>query len=237
MQWLAFSAPGNVAATGIVYCNYGRLEDFALLTHLDISLKGRVALIRYGGPYRGEKVVNAEKFGASAVLIYSDPADCASRQTESVYPFSEWMPPGGVQRGTVINSPYKGDPLSPGQPAKANLYRSRTIDEVRADGLLPHIPALPIGYGDAAELLRRMTGPQAPAEWQGGIAGITYKLGPDLLPVIVGGKTSKLSVTVSVAAKLEQRTIRNVVGYIHGREDPDQYVLLGESGVIKVLKK
>ncbi len=40
-----------------------------------MSVKGRVVVVRYGGIFRGTKVLLAQQRGAVGVLIYSDPAD------------------------------------------------------------------------------------------------------------------------------------------------------------------
>lgn len=39
------------------------------------------------------------------------------------------------------------------------------------------LPAMPLGYTDAKEILKRMTGPAVPSEWKGGI-DVTYRVGP-----------------------------------------------------------
>lgn len=66
----------NGTATGpVVYANYGRLEDFQYLVDQGINLTGTIALMRYGGAFRGLKVRAAETFGCAGALIYSDPID------------------------------------------------------------------------------------------------------------------------------------------------------------------
>jgi N-acetylated-alpha-linked acidic dipeptidase len=40
----------------VIYANYGRPEDFAALTDAGVSAEGKIALIRYGGIFRGLKV-------------------------------------------------------------------------------------------------------------------------------------------------------------------------------------
>ena len=41
---------------GLVYVNYGRVEDFDFLETQNISVEGSIALMRYGAIYRGNKV-------------------------------------------------------------------------------------------------------------------------------------------------------------------------------------
>lgn len=61
------------------------------------------------------KADNAEKRGAKAVLIYSDPEDYAKEGMDKTYPDYEGLPEHGVQRGNLWM--IKGDPLTPGYPA------------------------------------------------------------------------------------------------------------------------
>lgn len=58
------------------------------------------------------KVKNAQRFNASGIIMYTDPSDFNSGN--STYPDSWWMPPSGLQRGTVGGD---GDPLTPLYPA------------------------------------------------------------------------------------------------------------------------
>lgn len=58
------------------------------------------------------KVKNAQRFNASGIIMYTDPSDF--NRGNSTYPDSWWMPPSGLQRGTVGGD---GDPLTPLYPA------------------------------------------------------------------------------------------------------------------------
>ncbi|MBT3425144.1 MAG: folate hydrolase, partial [Gammaproteobacteria bacterium] len=70
----AFSADGT-AEGELVFINYGRPEDHELLERYGISLKGKVAIAKYGKSWRGIKPKLAAEKGAVATIIYSDPAD------------------------------------------------------------------------------------------------------------------------------------------------------------------
>ena len=69
-----YSGQGDVTGE-IVYVNYGLIEDYAKLDSLGISVKGHIAVARYGRSFRGIKAREAERHGATALLIYSDPQD------------------------------------------------------------------------------------------------------------------------------------------------------------------
>ncbi|CAJ0605927.1 unnamed protein product [Cylicocyclus nassatus] len=217
LQWLAFSPNGNVVGD-VVYCGFGTDKEFQMLEFLGISVKGRIALIRYGGAFRGDTVAMAQKYGAKAAILYSDPAEVAPKGTAdaNVYANTVYMPPHAVQRGTVYKG--AGDPLSPLYPSKSNLWRSRTVEQVRQDGELPSIPVLPISYFSAQELISRLSGPQAPSSWKGDL-NADYNLGP--------GLKGNLVTRIKVGGRFERKTIQNVIGYIKGAEEPERYVILG----------
>ena len=69
-----YSKAGKVSGP-LVYANRGTIEDFALLKSQGINLEGTVALVRYGGNFRGLKVRAATDAGCIGILIYSDPAE------------------------------------------------------------------------------------------------------------------------------------------------------------------
>uniref|UniRef100_A0A183CGR4 Diphosphomevalonate decarboxylase n=1 Tax=Globodera pallida TaxID=36090 RepID=A0A183CGR4_GLOPA len=220
IQWLAYSPEGTVQGQP-VYCHHGRVEDFDRLEKQFgiANLNGKIAIMRYGENYRGDMVRHAYDRGASGVIIYSDPAEIARDGPEQVYPRTDWMPPSGVQRGSLLRG--DGDPLTPLLPARKDFHTERTIENAQFDPeTMPQIPAIPLSYGDAYQILSRMDGPEVPSEWRGGL-NITYRVGP-------GFKSGQgQTVRVEVHSKLEVRTIQNVVGYIWGSERPDEWVMLG----------
>ncbi|KAI6183255.1 Glutamate carboxypeptidase 2-like family protein [Aphelenchoides bicaudatus] len=218
VQWLAYSANGKFKGEPI-YCNYGTSEDFKQLDKWGISLKGKIALIRYGRIFRGDKIKLAQERGASAAILYSDPQDVAPEGTgkEHVYPATDYMPSYAVQRGSLKEM--EGDPLTPFYPAKKDLYSRTTIEEIRKLNQIPSIPVLPLSYGDAYPVLTRMKGKSVPEEWQGGF-NFTYSVGDK-------GMENGIQLEVDVHSTLEKRQIQNVIGYIHGEVEKDRYVLLG----------
>ncbi|KAL3101842.1 hypothetical protein niasHS_003251 [Heterodera schachtii] len=220
IQWLAYSPEGTVQGQPI-YCNYGRVEDFQTLEKQFgiANLNGKIAVMRYGRIFRGDMVHHAYQRGAVGCILYSDPAEIAAEGPNETFPSKIWLPPNGVQRGSTQKG--HGDALSPLLPSKKDFHRERTIEEVKRDPeTLPQIPAIPLSYGDAFEILSRMDGPEVPKEWQGAL-NFTYRVGPGLKSG--RGQTVK----VEVHSKLEVRPIQNVIGYIWGSERPDEWVMLG----------
>ena len=45
-----------------------------------------------------------------------------------VFPRTDYLPPSGVQRGTVME--WNGDPLTPLLPARHDFHREKTIEQV-----------------------------------------------------------------------------------------------------------
>jgi N-acetylated-alpha-linked acidic dipeptidase len=53
----------------------GSGAEFERLVDLGVKLEGKIALIRYGGLFRGLKVKNAQDHGMIGAVIFTDPAD------------------------------------------------------------------------------------------------------------------------------------------------------------------
>ena len=54
IAWNAYSGSGVVRG-GVVYANYGRLEDFQTLKELGVDCTGKIVVARYGGNFRGTR--------------------------------------------------------------------------------------------------------------------------------------------------------------------------------------
>lgn len=209
----AFSPTGK-AKGDLVYVNYGRLSDFKLLIDNGVNCSGKIVIARYGHVFRGDKVTNAQKYGAKAILIYSDPQDYAPVPDEDLYPHGWWLPRSGVQRGSILMG--TGDPLTPRYPAKDGVLR-KSSSEIK----MPYIPAHPISAEDAEQFLSRLGGVDAPPDWQGGL-NITYRLGPGFTAAYKDWK-----VEVETNNNHTRRDIYNVIAVLRGSVEPDRLVLLG----------
>lgn len=82
----------------LVYANYGRVQDFEQLEQMNIPIKGKIVLVRYGKQWRGAKTYEAAIRGAVGVILFSDPADYAP-EGAGVFPDSIFLPPDAAQRG------------------------------------------------------------------------------------------------------------------------------------------
>ncbi len=204
-----YSGTGDATAE-VVYVNYGLIEDYAQLDSLGVSVRGKIAIARYGRSFRGIKAREAEKRGALALLMYSDPADDGYVRGD-VYPEGPFRNERGVQRGSVMNG--AGDPSTPGYPSLPGARR------VPLDSMpVPRIPVLPLSYGNAVELLRDLRGARIPASWQGGLA-FRYHVGP-------GPVRARVLVRSDTATHALKR-IWNTFGIIRGTDFPDEIVVIG----------
>jgi N-acetylated-alpha-linked acidic dipeptidase len=205
-----WSADGDVTAE-LVFVNYGLPSDYETLEKLGISVKGKIAIAKYGRSWRGIKPKVAQEHGAVGCIIYSDPKDDGYTAGD-VYPKGAFKNEYGVQRGSIMDMViYPGDPLTPNIGATANAKR---LDRSQATNLLK-IPVLPISYHDAKPLLEALEGPVAPAEWMGGLP-ITYHVGP--------GKTK---VHLKVDFDWQLRPANDVIATIKGSQFPDEWVIRG----------
>ena len=209
--WNAFSGSGDVTGE-VVYANFGRREDYRALDSMGISLAGKVVIARYGGNFRGYKVKFAEERDAAGVILFNDPGS----SDMAAYPEGPMMNGQTIQRGSVLTLPWTGDPLTPFVPALP-VDGDRQVERLDPSEVPLHtIPVLPIGYEAASEILSRMTGAEAPADWDAGVE-LDYRLtgGPDL--------------TVRVRVNQPKGLVRatNVVGTIRGSEFPDEWFILG----------
>ncbi|MGH7670071.1 MAG: M20/M25/M40 family metallo-hydrolase [Gemmatimonadaceae bacterium] len=205
-----YSGVGDVTGD-VVYVNYGLIEDYAHLDSIGVSVKGRIAVARYGRSFRGIKAREAEKHGAIALIIYSDPQDDGYVRGD-VFPEGPMRAPGGVQRGSVMN--VDGDPSTPGYPSIAGAKRL-PLDQME----VPHIPVIPIGYGNAAQLLRDLRGAALPQQsWQGALP-FRYHVGP-------GPVRARVEVRDDRASN-GYKKIYDTFGIVRGSEFPDEMVIIG----------
>jgi len=207
LPWHAYAKSGELTAD-VVYVNHGRAEDYDTLTRLGIDVRGKIALTRYFGGYRGGKSLEAERRGVAALITYSDPAEDGYVQGD-VHPKGPWGPESHFQRGAnVYDFIVPGDPLTPGW---ASVAGARRLPESES-AILPKIPTLPLSFLDAREILQALGGPVRPElSWQGG-GPFTYHVGPG---------PARLRLALDIPR--EVRTIRNVIARLPGA-DPDPAV-------------
>jgi len=205
----AYSIDGDVTAP-LVYVNYGSREDYEQLDRLGISVKGAIVIARYGDAWRGIKPKVAGEHGAIGCIIYSDPKEDGFYNGDD-YPKGGWRPRDGVQRGSVMDTDYPGDPLTPGIGSTPGAKRI----EIKDARTITKIPVLPISYADALPLLSGLQGPVAPQEWRGGLP-ITYHIGP-----------GPAKVHLKVTSNWDIKPVNDVIATMRGSDAPDEWVMRG----------
>ncbi len=209
--YVAYQGDGDVTGD-LVYVNFGLPDDYKALARRGVDVKGKIAIARYGGGWRGLKPKLAQEHGAIGTLIYSDPQQ-DGYVVGDVYPEGGARPDFGVQRGSVADMTlYPGDPLTPGVGATANARRLKREESKT----ILKIPVLPISYADASKLLSRLRGPQAPRTFVGALP-ITYHLGGN------GG----VSVHLAVQSEWSLKPAYDVIATLKGSEYPDEWVVRG----------
>jgi N-acetylated-alpha-linked acidic dipeptidase len=205
----AYSLDGDVTGP-LVYVNYGTREDYEQLDRLGVSVKGAIVIARYGNSWRGIKPKVAAEHGALGCIIYSDPADDGYGEGD-IYPQGGLRNKDAVQRGSVADTYYAGDPLTPGWGSVPGAKRL----EIKDAPLITKIPVLPISYADAQPLLAAISGAVVPASWRGGLP-ITYHVGPGAAKVHLVMKSN-----------WDTKRLYDVIAKLPGAEAPEQWVIRG----------
>ncbi len=205
----AYSVDGDVTAP-LVYVNDGSRDDYETLDRLGISVKGAIVIARYGEAWRGVKPKVAAEHGAIGCIIYSDPKEDGFFRGLD-YPNGGMRPKDGVQRGSVMDTDYPGDPLTPGVGSTKEAKRL-SIKEAKT---ITKIPVLPISYEDAQPLLAALTGPVAPESWRGGLP-ITYRIGP-----------GPAKVHLKVTSIWDIKPVYDVIAKLPGASTPEEWVIRG----------
>jgi N-acetylated-alpha-linked acidic dipeptidase len=210
--WLGMSISGEVTAS-VIYAHSGNPEDYDLLRKNGISVKGKIVLVRYSNPYsyRGFKALTAQREGAAAMLVYSDPQEDGYKKGK-VDPDGPWGPEYHVQRGAITyDFMAPGDPQTPGWASVPGAKRISIEEAVSA----PKIMALPLSWHDAKPLLENMDGPIAPKDWQGGLP-FQYHL---------GGERVKAHLKIEMDNGVQPYYVAE--GRLRGSEFPDEWVVMG----------
>jgi len=205
----AYSKDGDVTAP-LVYVNYGVREDYEQLDRMGVSVKGAIVIARYGAAWRGIKPKVAAEHGAVGCIIYSDPRDDGFFEGQ-YFPEGPFRPQDGVQRGSVMDTEYPGDPLTPGVGATKDAKR---LDITEAKTITT-IPVLPISYADAQPLLAAITGQVVPESWRGALP-LTYHVGP-----------GPAKVHLVMKSNWDIKPIYDVIAKISGSDTPEEWVIRG----------
>ena len=207
-------SPSGDAEAEVVYANYGSPADFDKLKEMNVDVRGKIVIVRYGENFRGVKAFVAQERGAAGVILYSDPKDDGYYRGDA-YPKGPWRPASGVQRGSIgYMFQFPGDPTTPGVASTPALPDSKRVSPAASEQL-PKIPVTPLSYADASPILEHLGGPASPREWQGALP-FTYHVGP-----------GPAKVKMHLKQDYQLRTIWDVMGKVRGTSSPDEWVVAG----------
>lgn len=213
-----YSASGS-ADSEFVYIGRGQQVDFDRLVELGVPLAGKIAIAKYGGPFRGLKVKNAQEHGMIGAIIFTDTAEdgnITEANGYAPYPEGPARNPSSVQRGSVqFLSTYPGDPTTPGYPSKEGSPRADYSQVV------PRIPSIPISYVNAIPILAALDGHGTTGDevnrtgWVGAL-NVSYSTGP------------APDITISMSNLMEDTItpIWNSIGIINGTVG-DETIVIG----------
>ena len=97
------SYSGNVTAQ-FVYANFGREEDYDDLERSHVNVTGKIAIVKYGANWRGEKLSTAARRGLVGILTYSDPqqdGEITEQNGYKAYPDGPARPESCIERGSI----------------------------------------------------------------------------------------------------------------------------------------
>ncbi len=240
------------ASGQVVYVNYARPEDFTALEKLGITVQDKIVLTRYGGNFRGLKVLNAQKHGACGILIYSDPGDDGYSKGD-VYPAGPYRPGSAIQRGSVqFLSLGPGDPSTPRGPSVKNadrlpidhlfgFPRDISVDDNRSltlQDFLRQGQVISVKDWEAKTGLKRQdyfaTIPSLPISYDTAREIFQVLAGPNVpsgwqggLPLAYHVGPGPAEVEFSIAMDYQLRTIWNVIATIPGSVEPDRWIMVG----------
>ncbi|KAI0123698.1 hypothetical protein BJ170DRAFT_586482 [Xylariales sp. AK1849] len=212
--YFGFSANTNISGS-YVFCNFGSEEDFEDLARANISVAGKIGIVKLGNvsPYlrsqgleifRGSQAENAERAGLIGLVLYTDPQNDGPVTEANGYkpfPAGPARPLAGIERGGLGNA--------------VDLHQ----------GTLPKIPIIPMSYADAIQILGALNGYGPSAEefsprWHGGgleFYGVHYNVGPS---------PADISLNLVSQADILDGQVHNVIGTIPGMIS-DEVVIIG----------
>lgn len=142
-------APNGTVEGDLVYINQGSLKDILYLKSHNISVEGKIVIVR--GPFASVRV--AAKYGAVGGLLFPDLQP--GHSPNNTYPNAQWRSGEAVFESPVGTN--IGDPLTPDMPSIEGMYR-----RLRNNTNFAEIPSQPISYNDAMTLLTLLKGMRVP---------------------------------------------------------------------------
>lgn len=206
-----------ITTNKLLYLNKGLKDDYAKLPSLGTNnTVGKVFIIRQTFYKAHDTVINAQDYGAQAVLLFPDPDTYGS---SSPFPKSVQLPDDSARSHPLAWSNY-GDLVS------LNLSESSSTDVAKL-GLdkesKVYIPVILISFKTARMLLIGLSGAQVPTEWN--CFDFTLHLGPGYREK--GTFDARNKIRIEFDNRETSLTTTTITGVIAGAVEPDRYVIIG----------
>ncbi|KAG0647039.1 putative glutamate carboxypeptidase [Hyphodiscus hymeniophilus] len=203
------SFTGNVTGQ-FIYANFGLSQDYDDLEKAKVDLKGKIAVVKYGEVFRGDKMHTAAARGIIGIVLYTDPqqdGELTEAHGYKPYPDGPARPSTYIERGAVEHF---GGNSSGSNPS--------------VDG--ESIPSIPVSYNDIIPILTALNGNGPRAEdmgerWCGGglsHKGVEYHIGPSPPRIVLNLENQMEYVS---------KEIYDVFGKIRGSTSEEEVVILG----------
>ncbi len=156
-----FSNDGDAEGT-LIYANYGRAEDFALLQKMHVNLTGAIIIAKMGHGSADSKGRRVVSYGGKALLIYPEPGwdpFFPPKPGTKPYPHGPGRPLGAALRNTMLIEYNAGDPTAVGIPLPGAKHKPFSTLRV------PPIPVSAVTALVAQQLEANLGGPLAPRAW------------------------------------------------------------------------
>lgn len=203
----------------LLYINRGLKEDYQKLTTLGDGTNetdGKVLVIRQSLYQAHDVVILAQESGAKAVLLFPDPDLFGS---SSSFPKSVQLPNDAARSHPTAWSNY-GD-LAALNLSSLNAFDAKIADSKDSKVL---IPVIPISYNTAKNILRGLSGPQAPSDWN--CFDFTLYLGPGYRDEL-NDEDHRSKIRIEFYNEPTSVTTTTITGLITGSVEPDRYVIIG----------
>ena len=164
-----YSGSGDVTGE-VVYVNYGLIEDYAQLDSLGVSVRGKIAVARYGRSFRGIKAREAERHGAVGAADLQRSAGRRLRARRRVSRGPDAQPERRAARQRVQR---RGDPATPGYASTSG----RSANRARRRWASRTFPSCRSRTATRASCSHGVRGAAMPQAWQGGLP-FRYHVGP-----------------------------------------------------------
>lgn len=168
-------SPSGTVQGSLVYGHYGRLTDLTAVRRSNVTIKGKILLLRLGKISVSNKLTLAARHGAVGVLLYADPEDLGGTEDRVISPDENL-------RAQI-----------PHASAGKHTYTAN-------QGGASVVPAQTISMETATLLMSTLIGPKSPVSWKGGLNTTYFLEGQHTVKLVINSvrRTEKIHHVVGI---------------------------------------